>query len=499
MRRLRDRCREEPGLAIIAAAIVLWVGFLYLDVWRRHDRFGTFDNDLGFHTQYVWLLARGKVFSTILGLPAFGHNATFGYFLFAPLSWMGLGGPQVLDFVQAVIVALGAVPVYVLARRRLGAGWAATALALAYLLHPVVQGNVWETFHPEAMAMTPLLWAYVSADARRWRPYVIAIALAIIWKSDVALLVAVLGVYVAIRWHRRIGVITAIFGAAWFVFVVAVMIPGFAGGGTVFGPLYGDLGATPLEVAGTAFQHPGKIVRQLGRAKPDRYARDLLAPYGFVPLLGAPALTLGLPQNAISLLSDRDFTRDPFDNPHYQALPLVALTLALVEGVAFISRRRPSLRSPVLAAVTGSALAATVAWGPLPIGVRYHHYWVADHDPLRHAKELAVARPGAHDAVSAQYLLVPHLAQRDVVYSFPNPWRQVFYGIEGTRRPDPTVVKWIVMDETVLSEGDKPLYDCIMQSGAFREVYREGALVAAERVPARNSVAAADLACRDQP
>ena len=242
--------------------------------------------------------------------------------------------------------------------------------------------------------MTPLLWAYVSADARRWRPYVIAIALAIIWKSDVALFVAVLGIYVAIRWHRRIGVITAIVGAAWFVFVVAVMIPGFAGGGTVFGPLYGDLGATPLEVAGTAFQHPGKIVHQLGRAKPDRYARDLLAPYGFVPLLGAPALTLGLPQNAISLLSDREFTRDPFDNPHYQALPLVALTLALVEGVAFISRRRPSLRSPVLAVVTGSALAASVAWGPLPIGVRYHHYWVADHDPLRHAKELAVALPG---------------------------------------------------------------------------------------------------------
>ena len=160
VRRLRERCREEPGVAVVAVAIILWVGFLYLDVWRRHDRFGTFDNDLGFHTQYVWLLARGKVFSTILGLPAFGHNATFGYFLFAPFSWIGLGGPQFLDFVQAVVVArrgprvcAGPPPAWL----RMGADGARTRV---YLLHPVVQGNVWETFHPEAMAMTPLLWAY---------------------------------------------------------------------------------------------------------------------------------------------------------------------------------------------------------------------------------------------------------------------------------------------------------------------------------------------------
>ena len=74
----------------------------------------------------------------------------------------------------------------------------------------------------------------------------------------------------------------------------------------------------------------------------------------------------------------------------------------------------------------------------------------------------------------------------------------MFYGIEGTPRPDPTVVKWIVMDETVLSEGDKPLYDCIMQSGAFHEVFRDGPIVGAARVPATDGPAL-DLACRDQP
>ena len=231
--------------------------------------------------------------------------------------------------------------------------------------------------------MTPLLWAYVSADARRWRPYVIAIAPRSSGSPTSrsssrcsASTSPSAGIAVS-------GCITAVVGAAWFVFVVAVMIPGFAGGGTVFGPLYGDLGATPLEVAGTAFEHPGKIVDQLGRAKPDRYARDLLAPYGFVPLLGVPALTLGLPQNAISLLSDRDFTAIRSTTRTTRRCPSSPSRSRWSRAWRSSRRRRPSLRSPVLAVVTGSALAASVVWGPLPFGVRYHHYWVADHDPLR--------------------------------------------------------------------------------------------------------------------
>src|SRR4029078_2933399 len=77
----RGQCLDGPALAVAAAAVG-WIAWMYLNVWRRHDRYGTFDNDLGFHSQYVWLLSHGKSFSSILGLPVFGHNATFGYLLF---------------------------------------------------------------------------------------------------------------------------------------------------------------------------------------------------------------------------------------------------------------------------------------------------------------------------------------------------------------------------------------------------------------------------------
>jgi uncharacterized membrane protein len=491
--RVADRCRSDGGFAVVAVATVLWVFLMGLNVWRRHDRFDTFDNDLGFHTQFVWLLSRGHWFSSILGLSPFAHNATFGYFLFVPFAWLRLNVAQVLDLTQTLAVALGVVPVFRLARRRLGEGWISAALPLLYLLHPVVQGNVWETFHPEAMAMTPLLCAYDAADEGRFGTYWRWIALAIIWKTDVALFIAVLGLVFVRRRDRRVGWRTFALGAVWFVAVVGIMIPSLSGGGTVFGPLYGDLGDTPAQVIKSSVAHPDRFARHLRDAHPVRYGRDLLAPYAFLPVLAPANLLIGLPQNMVSLLSDAEFTRDPIDNPHYQALPLVALTMALVEACGFVRRRWPTGVEPVVAITFAAALATSVAWGSLPFGVRASHFWSEDGDPLRAAKEHAIAMVDDSDVVSAQYRLVPHLAERRLVYSFPNPWRQVYYGVEGTAQPDPAVVEWLVFDLSVpFSESDQQLVDCILGSGTFDEQYREGEIV----VYQRNAAEPIDADCR---
>jgi uncharacterized membrane protein len=493
VRRAWDRLRADRAVLVVTVAAVLWFALLALDVWRRHDRFDTFDNDLGFHSQFVWLLSRGHWFSSILGLSPFAHNATFGYFLFLPFAWLGLPIPHALDIVQAAVIALGVVPVYRLARRRLDQEWVVAALPLIYLLHPVVQGNVWETFHPEAMAMTPLLAAYDAADERRWRRYWVFIALAIIWKTDIALFIAMLGIVVIRRWDRRIGWRTFALGGAWFVVVVGVMIPSLSGGSTVFGSLYGDLGDTPQDVVTTSARHPSRFARHLVDAEPHHYAVDLLAPYGFVPVLAPVTLLVGLPQNMVSLLSEAEFTRDPIDNPHYQALPVVALTLALLEGLTWLQRRRPSFVEPVVAVVLACSLASSVAWGALPISTKYGHFWSEDGDPARAAKEHAIALPGGGDVVSAQYRLVPHLADRRLVYSFPNPWQQVFYGVEGTPRPDPSTVEWLIWDESLpFSEGELPLVECILAAGTFDEVYRADDIV----VLHRNGNEPVDAECR---
>ena len=456
---------DGPARAVLVATVV-WIVWLYLHVWRRHDRYGTFDNDLGFHSQYVWLLSHGKSFSSILGLPVFGHNATFGYILFVPFAWLG-AGPQFLDFAQTVAVGLGAWPVFLLAQRRVDSRWMCATLAGAYLLHPVVIGNVWETFHPEAMAMAPLMGAVLAAEQGKWRRFAGFVLFALLWKTDVALFVMMLGIRIGRRHDRRKGVATFAAGAVWFTVCVSLLIPHYSGGGTVFGPLYGDLGDTPFEVARTGLSHPTQVSDRVVDNRPHQYFRDLLVPYGFVPLAAPATLALGAPQFAINLLALPKFTRDPFDNPHYQALPVVALTLALLDGVGRIRKRwrRPSLA--VVGGVAVLALVFAVSWSAIPNGDKRVHFWSEDDDPLRRDKDAAIALVGEHAPVSATYLFVPHLTRREYVYSFPNPWMKVFYGVDKTALPDPARVEWLAIDTTLLNDEFRDIYECIIDTGSF--------------------------------
>ena len=55
---------------------------------------------------------------------------------------------------------------FLLARDRLKARWPAVALSSIILLHPTYQFLVWEYFHPDALAVAPVLFAYWAATCQ---------------------------------------------------------------------------------------------------------------------------------------------------------------------------------------------------------------------------------------------------------------------------------------------------------------------------------------------
>jgi len=448
---------------------------VYLDVWRRHDRFGSFDYDLGFHTQYLWLLSHGRSFSSITGVPVFGHNVTLGYLLLVPFGWLGAGA-QFLDFVQTVALGAAVIPIYRLARRRFTSDWTATLLVAVFLLNPVVLNLVFETFHPEVMAIAPLLAAVDAAEERRWRRFGWFVAFALLWKVDVALFVFMLGFRVWRRHDRRVGIATVVTGFTWFVLCTSVIIPHFNNGHSVFGPLYGELGETPWDVAQTSVTNPGRVVDRLEESEPDRYARDLLAPYGFVPLLAPGSVALAAPQFAVDLLSYANFTRNFRIGAHYQALPTVALMLGLLDGLARLRRRRPQNWQPAITAVCACTLATSVAWSALPAGVLRPLAWSADGETKYALRRAVLETIDDGAGVSAPYYLVPHLAAREHVYTFPNPWRVSYYGVPATPPARPADVRFLVIDRATLNADSTAVARCVTESGAFERVIEGGSL-----------------------
>src|ERR1044072_765623 len=133
---------------------------------------------------------------------------------FAPLWWIW-PSPEMLLAVQAAAVALGALPVFWLARKHLGSERAGLGFALVYLLFPATEWLTLNEFHPVALACPLLLFAFWYFDADRILPFALFASRAAATREDVALVVAGFGVWYALARRRwRTGAAVAVLGVA---------------------------------------------------------------------------------------------------------------------------------------------------------------------------------------------------------------------------------------------------------------------------------------------
>jgi uncharacterized membrane protein len=476
-----------PAVAVggLTAAYVATFGTL---TWFQHANFGTFGYDMGLYDQGIWLVSRFKdPFVTIRGLNFFAHHVNLITLLFVPAYWLG-AGPHFLYLVETVWMALGALPLFLLARDRLDSGWLAVAVAGCFLLYPSLEWINWWHFHPDALIITPLLFAWWLARStggpprqKRWGWFTVAVAVALACKEDAALAVLMLGLVLAVLGERRAGLVTAAAGAGWFLVATKVVIPA-AGGGA--GPFYQELfpgfGDSLGEIVWNLVAHPSRL---LGLATlPDRltYFWQILAPVAFLPLAAPLVLLISLPQTVINVASGHALTHDI--HYHYSAIVLTGVFLATVEGMAWIGRGQRTRRA-LVAVLLASSLATNVAWSPSPLGRHYDEGIWARAEP-RHATVRAALRLVPADAgVSASYNLIPHLTHRVYAYEFPNPWRVTNWGAHGEDPPDPATADYLVIDERLLGD-QRPLFERLLSpTGGYRRVFASDGIVVARRQP----------------
>ncbi len=408
----------------------------------QHRAFETGRFDLGNLTQAVWSTAHGDFLQvTSLRGPQISRlGAHFDPLVaaLAPLWWVW-PDPSLLLVAQAVAVALGALPVYLLARKHLGSDWAGLGFALVYLLYAPTQWLVLDDFHPVAFATPLLLAAIWFLDEGRLAPFVVVAALACLTKEQVGLTVAVLGLWFGIKHGRRYAG-AAIAGAGVAVALVAtvVVVPRYAPGeGSPFAARYDAVGGSPAGMLKTLVTHPLRLLEEAVQGRDLSYLRDLLLPLAALPLL-APLLALtALPELALNTLSStRTQTSVHF---HYTAAAIPGLVAAAVYGVALVRRRRPAAASVLVRLAVVTAVVSGVLLGPLPVwrhvpfgetlATRDH---VADRHDRIAGRVLRLIPADA--AVSATNTLGAHLSERKRIFSFP-VLGEARWVVVDTRRP----------------------------------------------------------------
>jgi len=407
------RADRRPAVALWTAVAAFAAGFGALSM-LRHRSFETGRFDLGNMVQAVWSTAHGHPLrvTTLTGEQALRLGAHIDpvLMLFAPL-WLLWPSPDLLLVAQSIAIALGALPVYWLARKHLGSARAGLGFALAYLLYPATTWLALNEFHPGGLAMPALLFAFWYLGEERLGPFAAFAVLAAICREDVPLVLAGYGVWYALaRGRRAAGAAIATTGVVWTAVAVGLVIPQFGAGQSTFSGRYSE--------ARAALHNPPDLVRLVFDHAGLHYLLELVLPLAGLCLL-APIALAALPALLLNLLSATPTqTSIHF---HYTAAEIPPLIVAAVLGGARLRERSrlPVATVAVTAALIGNyALGAIPVWGELPGGetLQERAAIVTAHDRVAaHALRLIPANAG----VSATNSLGGHLSGRRRILSFP--------------------------------------------------------------------------------
>ena len=314
-------------------------GFSALSILRYHA-FSTGRFDLGNMTQAVWATAHGHplAITNIQGeqVSRLGSHVDPILVAFAPLWWVW-PSPSMLLTAQAIAIALGALPVFWLARKHLGSERAGLGFALAYLLYPPSVADA-RRVPPVALACPLLLFAFWYLDEDRLVPFAIFALLAALTKEEIPLVIAGIGVWYALSRKRYwAGGAIAALGVVVTAVSLGLVMPHFNPNASArVEQRYGDLGDSPAEVLATVFTDPGKVLSTAFDSEGIHYLADLLLPLLLLFAAAPLVLVAAVPELGLNLLSETH-TQSSIHH-HYTAGLIPPLVAATVLGAARIAR-----------------------------------------------------------------------------------------------------------------------------------------------------------------
>lgn len=449
-----------PSL-LLALLILSYVVYFSWYSINRHNTLHSYAADLSLIDQPMWNTVRGPGGFMELTWGDHQQPRLAEHFepILVPLALLFFlwDDVRILLIAQSIALALGALPVFWIARRELSvvssqlsvndytprstpyglfSTWAALTFATTYLLFPHLQAANIADFHADPFVVTPLLFAFWYARERRWGWLWFWAVVAMATKETLSPLTAMLGLWLLATTDHRPpityisegnsavsrrrsavihGFILILISTLWFLIATFVVVAPLARQyfGTV-GPIYLANRYTHTDVL-SLLQDPARW----------RYLLGLLAAVGFLPLLAPELLVLGLPVLIANLLSN--FPGQYSGEQHYSAPLVVAFIVAAIFGlrrlISRVSLREENGQSfkittliSVLLWLLGWVLGYHANYGWTPLSARREVY------PMRPAAVRLpdfLAQIPADAVVSASAAIHPHLAHRQVIYVFP--------------------------------------------------------------------------------
>ncbi|MBI2911520.1 MAG: DUF2079 domain-containing protein, partial [Chloroflexi bacterium] len=421
--------------------------------------------DLAHYDRVAWNSTQGRLYEAWEGNHLASH-VTAVPLLTIPV-YVAVGGPKGLLFVQSLFLAVAALPLFAVARRRLAA-LPAVVLAIAFLVLPNTASQHLDDFHETPLAAVPFFLALLSFEQGRFRPFLVYLTASLLVIEYHALALSLFGVLALVRRRPLPWVIVPIgLSAAWLVAAYLLVMPSFRATArfesAVWGlQYYSHLGSAPGEILLGSVRDPlaSLLANPLGLPGPPIqmiYLRDLLLPFLFVLPVSAPEAMFALTDLLKNLPTGHWAVASIAS--HHTVLASMALMAATV---AALGRLQPA--RPVLARGLASAVLALAASAPQTVASALTPVYLLRAGAPPFGEALALVPPDAPVVASAG--VISHLSRRRVLYSAGIP-----EGLQATRehRAD-----YILLDVGSPVPGEQEVLRWVMGDPAYSSAFAKG-------------------------
>ncbi len=406
-------------IALISAFFIIFSVLAVL----KHQAFNSTAFDLGIFDQNVWMFSKGQNFvNSINGFYPFADHIQPVLYLIAVL-YKFVATPVLLLLLQVAAVSAGAIPLFLLARKKLGEG-VAVAFVVAYFLYPPTQYFTLFDFHTEAFLVPFLLFALYFLTTKSTRPMFVFLFLAGLTKEYIPVIFIFFAAYMLIVQKRaKPALAAAVIGGLWLFVNYGIIL-----GSYQYNSLHVYLGAYGGEAAATGQSFLGRLIAaaaglvSIGKLG---YVFLMLLPLAGLPLLGIEFLALSIPGFALVLL--RSTTTYKSIITHHTAFIMPFLFAAAVPGfrraLSVIGGKRKRLLASALIVLS---VASFAAYGPFTVLYDAQTFNARGSHAEAGRELLAKIPKDPNVAVSATTWAVPHLSERSRIYMFPAPFK--FHG-----------------------------------------------------------------------
>jgi uncharacterized membrane protein len=363
-----DRNERRVAFALVGLYVVVFGSLALIRHWAFHST----ALDLGVFDQVLWNTVHGRFMESTLSLERCDPHSFFldhfspALLLIVPF-YAVFPRPETLIVFQTAALALGAWPVYLLARHYLRRSEERLVWVAAYVLSAPLAWITFYDFHEITLAVLPLGLAMYFLATRRTIPLLLSLGASFLVKEELPLIAIGFGLALLAQRRWGLGAVVAVASALWFLVTLKVIIPAFAAGAPYqYLGRYASLGTDEFEIARTLVLDPLRVLRVL-------VSGEWGSKIAFVVTLFAPGLGLALRSRwaivpaliPLGYLLLSDYGGQHTHHNQYGA-PLIPLAFgASILGFATLADRQP-LRRRLTGAVLVSAFAFSLVHGALP-------------------------------------------------------------------------------------------------------------------------------------